>query len=77
MIPPLLQSRIQEILKEDYTSVMTAFASERKGSFRINTIKAEISEVYKELRDKGISVELFEEIPLVHTFSREHEYALK
>jgi NOL1/NOP2/sun family putative RNA methylase len=77
MLPLLLQSRLREVLGQDYLSVMSAFASERRGSFRVNTLKWDSSEVERELTEKGIIVEPFPEIPAAYTFSREYEYALK
>jgi 16S rRNA C967 or C1407 C5-methylase (RsmB/RsmF family) len=38
-LPIFLTSRLRTILGEDYENVMSAFAHERKSSFRINTLK--------------------------------------
>ena len=56
---------------------MWAYSSERKGSFRINTLKSSENEVLEEFKTKGIKVESYGSLPWVYLFSHEHEYALK
>lgn len=56
---------------------MWAYSSERKGSFRINTLKSSENEVLEEFKSKGIIVEPYSNLPWVYLFSHEQEYALK
>lgn len=77
MLPKPLTSRLKVILGDDYNWVMDSFSRERKGSFRVNTLKSNEAEVLGELRDKNIPVEKYETIPGVFLFSHEHDYAIK
>ncbi len=83
--PKLLDSRLRTILGEEYEGVISAFSHERRGSFRINTLKSSEEEVQREFGEKWIVVEKFTGfLPSqewrthgIFTFSREHEYAIK
>lgn len=52
MLPPQLDTRLQQILGDDYTAVMNAFRSDRRGSFRINTLSGDPSQVLGEFQEK-------------------------
>lgn len=52
MLPSLLTSRLESILGSDFPSVLTAFSQERKGSFRINTLKTDGKDVFEEFEQK-------------------------
>ena len=77
MLPSLLTSRLKTLLWNDHDSVMDAFSHERKGSFRINLLKWDGSEVLSELSEKWIVIQEFQWLPWVYTFDRVHEYAIK
>ena len=77
MLPSLLTSRLKSILWNDYNTVIESFAKNRKGSFRINTLKTDGEDVFKEFKEKGIIVETFEGMNGVYIFDRLHEYAIK
>lgn len=77
MLPILLTSRLKAILGSDFDLVLRAYSSERKGSFRINTLKSNESEVLDEMNQKGIFFEKYESLSGVFIFSNEHDYAIK
>ena len=77
MLPPLLTSRLQKILAEEYQNVLSALSHERHGSLRINTLKGDEGEVLQEFHEKWILLETFESLPGVYFFDRVHEYAIK
>lgn len=77
MLPSLLTSRLESILGSDFPRVLTAFSQERKGSFRINTLKTDGQEVFDEFREKGILTESFPGIEGAYSFDRVYEYAMK
>lgn len=52
MLPPLLTSRLQKILAEEYQNVLSALSHERHGSLRINTLKGDEGEVLQEFHEK-------------------------
>ena len=62
-LPEIFTNRLKTILAEDYSSVMRAYSSERKGSFRINTLKSSENEVLEEFKSKGIIVEPYSNLP--------------
>ncbi len=85
-LPKLLDTRLQSILWEDYDFVIEAFSQERRGSFRLNLIKGDGSEVWKEFEEKKIIVEKLSGFPLsrewqerelCYFFARAYEYAIK
>ncbi len=82
----LLDSRLQTILGNDYDSVLEVFSHERKGSFRLNLLKGDGSEVWKEFAQKGIVIEKlsgfslsreWQERECCYFFDRSFEYAIK
>lgn len=77
MLPLELTSRLEKILWWEYAHVMQAFSSERIGSLRINTLKAQEQEVMKEFQEKGIIVTAFPWISGVFIFEKKYEYTLK
>lgn len=77
MLPTLLTSRLHSLLGTDYDTVMAAYSHERKGSFRLNLLKWDGTEVFEELIQKNITIEKCDGIDWAYTFDREHEYALK
>lgn len=56
---------------------MQAFRSARIASFRINTLKANATQVLDELGQLGIEAREFSQIPGSYIIDREQEYALK
>ncbi len=56
---------------------MEVFSKTRKGSFRINTLKWDGSDVFAELETKWILVEAFQVLPGVYFFENKDDYALK
>lgn len=76
-LPGELTQRLKTILGDKYNSVLDAFSHERRGSFRINTLKWDGSEVFAELDEKWIITEKFSGIDGVYVFDRIHEYAMK
>ena len=77
MLPPLLRSRLQKILGEEYQNVLSALSHERHWSLRVNTLKSNATEVITECGEKWIVLTPFEPIPWVYFFDRVHEYAIK
>lgn len=77
MLPKLLTSRLETLLGSDFETVLSAYSAERKGSFRINTLKSSEKEVLEELERKNIAVEKYESIESVFLFSYEHDYQVK
>ncbi len=77
MLPKNLTSRLQSILGEDFSSVMSAFSMTRIGSFRINVLKCTENVVLEEFASKNILVEKYEGISGVYIFDRQYEYAIK
>lgn len=77
MLPKLLVSRLESILREDYEASMSAFSTIRKGSFRLNLLKTDGTDVFLECQEKGIIIEKFEPLSGVYVFDKVHEYALK
>lgn len=76
-LPKELQSRLSAILGDNYDRVIDAFSHERRGSFRINTLRWDGSEVFEEFEKKWIITEEFHGIEWVYVFDRVHEYAIK
>lgn len=63
---------------EQIEIIQRGFSTQRRGSFRINTLKSSESEVFQILRSLNISVEKAPDfLPLAFTFDRDDEYALK
>jgi NOL1/NOP2/sun family putative RNA methylase len=77
MLPNLLTSRLQSILWKEYNHVLEAFSTTRKGSFRLNLLKTDGTDVFAEFGEKGIITEPFDNLAGVFTFDRVHEYAIK
>lgn len=77
MLPQLLTTRLQAILGQDYQNVIEAFSTTRKGSFRLNLLKTDGKDVFREFSEKGIVTEPFDNLAGVFTFDRVHEYAIK
>lgn len=77
MLPQVLSSRLEKILGDDFASVMEAFSHERIWSFRINTLKSDGTDVFKEFEEKGIIIQSFAWLQGVYMFEKIHEYALK
>lgn len=77
MLPPALLSRLHTILGQDTPAVMSALASERRWSFRINTLIWERQDIFAELDTLGIVTTQYDGIEGVYVFDREYEYALK
>jgi len=61
-IPQLLQDRLQKILGKDFDAVMSAYSHERMGSFRINFLKGDGTDVFAEFAEKGIVTQPFDNI---------------
>jgi len=76
-LPGELTQRLKIILDNNYQAVLDAFSNERRGSFRINTLKWDGSEVLEEFREKWIIIESFDGLKWVYVFDRIHEYAIK
>ena len=51
-LPKELTQRLKIILGDNYQNVLDAFSHERRGSFRINTLKSDGSEIFEEFREK-------------------------
>lgn len=77
MLPKLLTSRLQTILGPEYEGVIWALSLERRGSFRLNSLQTDGSDVLAECEKKWISLTPFAEIPWVYLFDKKDEYALK
>lgn len=77
MLPQLLTTRLQSILGQDYQNVIEAFSTTRKGSFRLNLLKTDGKDVFREFSEKGIVTEPFDNLAGAFTFDRVHEYAIK
>lgn len=75
--PKELQSRLSTILGERYTEVIEAFSHKRDGSFRINTLKWDGTDVFAEFSEKWIITENLSSLSGVYVFDRAHEYAIK
>lgn len=76
-LPKELIKRLEYILHEKYNSVIDAFSQTRKGSFRINILKWDGSDVFAEFEKKWIIIEKFNWLEWVYVFDRIHEYAIK
>ncbi len=76
-LPKELQSRLNIILGTNYPRVIEAFSNARKGSFRINTLKWDGTDVFEEFEKKWIITESLEGIEWVYVFDRVHEYTIK
>lgn len=76
-LPKELTKRLETILGDNYDSILDAFSRERKGSFRINTLKWDGSDVFEEFREKWIVTQSFDGLAWVYVFDRVHEYAMK
>lgn len=76
-LPKLLLSRLQTILGDHFSSVLTALSEERKWSFRLNTLYPHTEEVFAEFAEKWIIIESFAWLEWVYLFDRIHEYAIK
>lgn len=76
-LPQLLTDRLHTILGTDFVSVFSAFASERRWSFRINFLKTDGREIFLEFAEKNIKTEKFAPLDGVYVFDRDQEYAIK
>lgn len=76
-LPKELQSRLNIILGTNYPRVIEAFSNPRKGSFRINTLKWDGTDVFEEFEKKWIITENFRWLTWVYIFDRVHEYTIK
>jgi NOL1/NOP2/sun family putative RNA methylase len=76
-LPKILISRLQDILGENYSSVIASLSEERRGSFRINNLYPHSDEVFEEFEQKWIVIEPFVGLEWVYMFDRVHQYAIK
>lgn len=52
MLPKILTSRLEIILGDDFENVIQAFSTQRKGSFRLNFLKTDGRDVFREFDEK-------------------------
>lgn len=58
-LPQTFLARLQEIHQNEFESILSAFSSKRKGSFRVNFLKSSEEKVLEEMQQKNISLEKF------------------
>lgn len=51
-LPKLFIDRIKEIYPEKHEDILQAFSFERRGSFRVNTLKSTVTEIENEMQEK-------------------------
>ena len=76
-LPPKLLERLQQMYPENFHDILQAFATNRKGSFRLNFLKTNGDDVFLEFREKNIATQKFEPLDGVFIFDRNQEFSIK
>lgn len=80
-LPKSFIARLESLYWDVAPTILSVFASERVGSFRVNHIFYKgwgiSEEIAHEFREKGIPVLPFDEAKGIYTYDKQYEYAIK